>query len=365
MFQPTTATNSTFGPGAACAMATEVVNCASLSQPLLADHVALHVRRGGDGAADGQQREHAEVQEQRQQHAASSPWAPKSSALIAPACAQADGAPPAPPSPSTTPTIGQRSTPMASSVSSANSAARRPAQRVVAQRCRPASVRWRSPARPPPRPCRAARRPPSAASCELARTARPAASTITSGTHSSPASAAAAPRQPKKRSPIISAMLTMFGPGSTWPSDSSSRNCAGVSQRSRSTSSRCATASTPPKPCSARRLKTRKISSALRGAALAARRAGGSDMRAAAHAPRRPQAGAQRRAHPGQRHPAQRRRSRRRRSSRRRWPRRRTGPGTWPTSSARSAPWPAPARPAPAAPAAPSSTRSSPAPTAR
>ncbi len=33
MFHPTTATNSTFGPGAAWAMATEAVNCASLSQP--------------------------------------------------------------------------------------------------------------------------------------------------------------------------------------------------------------------------------------------------------------------------------------------------------------------------------------------
>ena len=37
-------------------------------------------------------------------------------------------------------------------------------------------------------------------------------------------------------------------------------NCSRVSQRFRSTSSRCATASTPPKPCSASRLKVKKRS---------------------------------------------------------------------------------------------------------
>ena len=52
----------------------------------------------------------------------------------------------------------------------------------------------------------------------------------------------------------------MFGPGSTCASDSSSRNSALVSQRSRSTSSRCATGSTPPKPCRLSRVKTRTIS---------------------------------------------------------------------------------------------------------
>ena len=31
-FQPITATNSTFGPGAACAIATEAVNCGSVIQ---------------------------------------------------------------------------------------------------------------------------------------------------------------------------------------------------------------------------------------------------------------------------------------------------------------------------------------------
>ena len=42
---------------------------------------------------------------------------------------------------------------------------------------------------------------------------------MTSGTSSIPPSAARAPRQPKKRSPSISARLTTFGPGSTWLSD--------------------------------------------------------------------------------------------------------------------------------------------------
>jgi hypothetical protein len=51
-------------------------------------------------------------------------------------------------------------------------------------------------------------------------------STMSSGASSSPASAASAPRRPKKRSPIISARLTMLGPGSTWPSDSVSTNCS-------------------------------------------------------------------------------------------------------------------------------------------
>src|SRR5664280_1615495 len=83
---------------------------------------------------------------------------------------------------------------------------------------------------------------------------------MTSGTASMPASAAKAPRAPKQRSPNISAMLTTFGPGRTWPSASISTNSAFVIQRLFSTSSRCATASTPPKPCKARALKVRKSS---------------------------------------------------------------------------------------------------------
>ena len=294
----------------------------------------------------------------------SSPWAPQQQRVHRPSLAQADG---------------DRQAAQAQ-----HHADHRPAQHADGQQreqrepprsragpagcragCRPASVPCRSPARRPPRPCRAARRPPCGTSAN-SRYSAASASTITSGAHSSPASAASAPRQPKKRSPMISAMLTMLGPGSTWPSDSSSRNCAGVSQRWRSTSSRCATASTPPKPCSARRLKTRKISAALAGrrsprlSCRADQACARPRMRRAAH---RLVASAAR--HPGQRHPAQAAEAGGRRSSRRRWPSRRTGPGTWPRSSAQSAPWPAPVPPAPAGPAAPSWTRSSPAPRAR
>ena len=74
----------------------------------------------------------------------------------------------------------------------------------------------------------------------------------------------AAPRQPKKRSPSISARLTTFGPGSTWLSDSISTNCCRVSQRWRSTSSCWAIASTPPKPCRASRLKVKNSSAERR-----------------------------------------------------------------------------------------------------
>src|SRR5581483_5578211 len=72
--------------------------------------------------------------------------------------------------------------------------------------------------------------------------------------------AANAPRQPKKRSPIISATLQMFGPGSAWPTARISMNCSLVSQRFCSHSTRCATAITPPKPCSARIVNVTKRS---------------------------------------------------------------------------------------------------------
>jgi hypothetical protein len=64
-------------------------------------------------------------------------------------------------------------------------------------------------------------------------------------------------------------MLTTFGPGSTWPVDSSSVNSAFVSQRRRSTSSCCATGSTPSKPCSDMRLKAAKTSPSDRGRRVA------------------------------------------------------------------------------------------------
>src|SRR6185369_2828339 len=56
----------------------------------------------------------------------------------------------------------------------------------------------------------------------------------------------------KKRSPSMSATLQTFGPGTTWPTESSSTNSVRVSQRLSSQSTRCATTTTPPNPCSAR-----------------------------------------------------------------------------------------------------------------
>src|ERR1035441_10131875 len=51
-----------------------------------------------------------------------------------------------------------------------------------------------------------------------------------------------------------------LGPGSTWARASISTNSSRASQRLRSTSSRCAMARTPPKPCRAIRLNARKSS---------------------------------------------------------------------------------------------------------
>src|SRR6266702_7790626 len=78
------------------------------------------------------------------------------------------------------------------------------------------------------------------------------ARTMPKGTVSSPPSAARAPRQPKKRSPSMRATLQTFGPWTTWPIESSSTNSARLNQRLSSQSTRCATTTTPPKPCSAR-----------------------------------------------------------------------------------------------------------------
>ena len=50
-------------------------------------------------------------------------------------------------------------------------------------------------------------------------------------------------------------MLMMLGPGSTCDSDISSRNCSFDIQRLSSTSVRCATGSTPPKPFMASAVK--------------------------------------------------------------------------------------------------------------
>src|SRR6266702_1766281 len=57
-----------------------------------------------------------------------------------------------------------------------------------------------------------------------------------------------------KRAYTVTSARTMqtFGPGTTWPIESSSTNSARVNQRLSSQSTRCATTTTPPKPCSAR-----------------------------------------------------------------------------------------------------------------
>ena len=120
-----------------------------------------------------------------------------------------------------------------------------------------------------------------------------------------PARAAIAPRRPKKRSPTISDRFTTFGPGSTWPMDSSSVNSVALSQRRRSTSSRWAIGSTPPKPISASRLNAMNKAQGLAGRGAASEGTAGfegvvSDMRRARHSPGRPQAQGQCGGHPGQ-----------------------------------------------------------------
>ena len=57
----------------------------------------------------------------------------------------------------------------------------------------------------------------------------------------------------------------MFGPGSTWQIASVSTNCALLSQCLRSTRSRCAIASTPPKPCSEMLLNVKNSSASDSG----------------------------------------------------------------------------------------------------
>jgi succinate dehydrogenase/fumarate reductase flavoprotein subunit len=56
-------------------------------------------------------------------------------------------------------------------------------------------------------------------------------------------------------------------PGKTWATAQSSTNCSRVSQRLRSTNSRCTTANTPPNPCSASQENEKNKSAKERGAA--------------------------------------------------------------------------------------------------
>src|SRR5256885_7262993 len=60
--------------------------------------------------------------------------------------------------------------------------------------------------------------------------------------------------------------LTTLGPGMIWATAQSSTNSSLVSQRFFSTSSRCTTASTPPKPCRASQVKDQNRSRRLAGA---------------------------------------------------------------------------------------------------
>ena len=94
-------------------------------------------------------------------------------------------------------------------------------------------------------PCRSATAPKATAS----------ASTPSVGSTRMPASAAIAPGTPNCRPPNISDRFTTLGPGRICATAQSSTNWALVIQRFFSTSSRCTTASTPPKPCRASQLK--------------------------------------------------------------------------------------------------------------
>ncbi len=68
-----------------------------------------------------------------------------------------------------------------------------------------------------------------------------------------------------------------MGPGRIWATAQSSMNSSFVSQPLRSTSSRCTTARTPPKPCRASQVKDQNSSLQSRGAGRAGRCSAGSE----------------------------------------------------------------------------------------
>src|SRR5207244_7950564 len=76
----------------------------------------------------------------------------------------------------------------------------------------------------------------------------PSAITSRHGQPRNPVTAAAAPAQPAQRYPTITVTLRTLGPGRSWPSAKRSTNSCSVSQRRRSTSTRRAQNTMPPKP---------------------------------------------------------------------------------------------------------------------
>mmetsp|Transcript_39182 Transcript_39182/g.92013 ORF Transcript_39182/g.92013 Transcript_39182/m.92013 type:complete len:291 (+) Transcript_39182:295-1167(+) len=208
------------------------------------DQKAVHLRHRRDRAADRQQRQGQEVQEQagevdRRRHLSF----------------HQARAMPMPPSKASTPSSGQRNSPISTKASPARPiASGRPSGLCLSAGSSLMPVARISPAETAPMPRNASTAIGCRDSCPY-RAASP--STMTAGAASMPASAAIAPRSPKKRSPIIIDRLTTLGPGSTCAMASASTNSSLLSQPRRSTSSRWATASTPPKPCKASRVKAR------------------------------------------------------------------------------------------------------------
>src|SRR5215813_13813661 len=76
----------------------------------------------------------------------------------------------------------------------------------------------------------------------------PSATTRRHGQPRNPVTAAAAPAQPAQRYPIITVTLRTLGPGRSCPSAKRSTNSCSVSQCWRSTSTRRAQNTMPPKP---------------------------------------------------------------------------------------------------------------------
>src|SRR5581483_9602597 len=98
--------------------------------------------------------------------------------------------------------------------------------------------------------------------------ATPSATRIANGTTVRPATAASAPRPPAKRVPRCAARFTWLAPGRRRASASPARKSSIVTQRFRSTTSRCVqSARPPPKLESAMRAKVQKISAGPGGGA--------------------------------------------------------------------------------------------------
>src|SRR6266446_3305421 len=109
----------------------------------------------------------------------------------------------------------------------------------------------------------------------------PSAITSRHGQPRNPVTAAAAPAQPAQRYPTITVTLRTLGPGRSWPSAKRSTNSCSVSQHWRSTSTRRAQNTMPPKPDRVILEKVRNRAHAVTWGRCAAGRAsesGGVDM---------------------------------------------------------------------------------------